>query len=84
MNLWRIEFVNIGRKKRCWAIQCLEAEIEREVIRSLSKSGALMSRGIDFEANLETGTGTVFAGFHAVGSLKLIKIPCVMMEEAAR
>ena len=43
-----------------------------------------MSRGIDFEANLETGTGTVFAGFHAVGSLKLTRIPCVMMEEAAR
>jgi len=64
-----IHFENVGRRKKTGSadIPLTEAAILKEIRRN----GGLMSRGIEFTLDLDTGEGIVCAGFHVVGRIRV-------------
>jgi len=64
-----VHFENVGRRKKSGSadIPLTEAAILKEIRRN----GALMSRDIDFTLDLDTGEGSIYAGFHVVGRIRV-------------
>lgn len=66
-----VQFKDVGRDKKCWEDRISVPSFE-SLEHCLKKSGAVMSRDIDFDEDPDGMGGRVFAGVRAVGTYKLI------------
>lgn len=67
-----IKFIDVGRRKKSWTLET-ERIKDGEIFSSIKKNGGLISKGIDFDLDEETGTGVIFAGERAVGKILIEK-----------
>ncbi len=67
-----IKFIDVGRERKSWAFETERIDYN-QIFSSIKKNGGLISRGIDFDLDEESGTGVIFAGDRAVGKIEIEK-----------
>ena len=70
MSTFTIHFKNVGRFNKSWS-EVIPNISEREIIKSLRKSGAVLSRFPDFEYDETNNEGVVLAGFRVIGTFHI-------------
>lgn len=65
----KVKFKDVGYGNFCWEAECT-GEVTREWLFKQVKPHC-MSRNLDFDYNEETGHGTIYAGFRAIGDFYL-------------
>jgi hypothetical protein len=66
-----VQFKDVGRNKKSWEDRISVPSFEA-LGHCVKKSGALMSRDLDFDEDPDGMGGQVYAGMRVVGSYKLI------------
>lgn len=68
---YEVQFIDVGRGKKCWNQTFQQEPTEPIIERAVKKSGALMSR--DIEAVFDCAdAGFIAAGFRPVGRFRVI------------
>lgn len=66
----KIRFVEVGRNKKSWETEVPEGDRALPaILKSVQKSGALMSRGIEVVA--DGAEGRIYAGARCVGRFEI-------------
>lgn len=73
---YEIQFTDVGRLKKCWTSKVSQRPTEAIILKLVSKSGAIVSRGVDCEFLEVLGAGTLYVGgFRPVGSFRVRELP---------
>lgn len=65
-----IRFIEVGRSKRTWE-EPLKRLTPDTIAMLVAKSGALKSRGIEIDLNIDTMSGSIYAGMRTVGRFEI-------------
>ena len=67
----KVQFIKVGRGKRTWTSE-MQKVTPNLLADEVARSGALMSRDIEVEWDIDTMKGKIYAGFHSVGTFEIL------------